>query len=326
MSNTKKSAVWSRAYRAGPLLPLVVLLLLVGSFVELDLSRSEHYLRRMVDFLHLPVFFVLSWLLTDWFVGEEHSFLNGLFKAVACCLFLGAATEIFQPLFGREGSLSDFWLDLLGTLAGASFSLAMRSSSAGWLKTVSCILLAISVCMGSMPVYTAWSDWRVKMESFPVLVDLENGRYRDKLESWWKPVSEESTVSLKERGLLVQSHSGGVVYEALGQNWLNYQSLSLTVFNPGHAFTLYLRIDDSQDTTNYSDRFNRKLELSPGLNSFEIPVSEIENGPKSRKLDLSSISFFYIFVLPEKGEPEKEISQVWELKDVRLLSSSGDNL
>ncbi len=312
MSKASGNSLLKKTVSAGPLLPLVLIALFAGSFVELDLSKSEHHYRRMVDFLHLPVFFILAWLLTDWLSGREKSLFKSALLAFGFCVLLGALTEIFQPFFGREGSFSDFWLDLLGSLAGAAFSLAMSSDSSKELRAFAFLILPFAIFLGAQPVYEAWSQWKLKEKYFPVLANVQ-----PELLHWWKPTNEQSELTIGAQGLEVRAIEGGAVYEALGQNWLTLRKLSVAVFNPGDKFKLNLRVDDDQDCSEFSNRFNKGFELLPGLNQIEIPLSEISSGPENRTLDLSTVRFLYIFVLGG-GSSGTSKKRTWEIREVKL--------
>ena len=57
-----------------------------------------------------------------------------------------------------------------------------------------------------------------------------------------------------------------------------------------------IRVHDDKHNQDFSDRFNVKLQMRPGMNRVEIPLSQIVSGPDSRQLDLANIAGIGVFV------------------------------
>jgi hypothetical protein len=85
-------------------------------------------------------------------------------------------------------------------------------------------------------------------------------------------------------------------------DWSGYEALTLEAFLPSSSpVVLYVSIKDSARAA-YGDRYDAGFELSPGYNRLTIPLEEIENSPKGRRLDLSSIYVILLFVV-DREEP-----------------------
>lgn len=61
-------------------------------------------------------------------------------------------------------------------------------------------------------------------------------------------------------------------------------------------FKLSVRINDCHHNNKYYDRYNKSVEIVPGENRILIPVSEIRNGPCSRKMDTRNIATTILFI------------------------------
>ncbi|HAS75357.1 MAG TPA: succinyl-CoA synthetase subunit beta, partial [Marinobacter adhaerens] len=97
----------------------------------------------------------------------------------------------------------------------------------------------------------------------------------------------------------------GVSLNNLPADWHDYETLSITLFNPSTApLTLTLRINDvAHDRSDhaYNDRYNTRLTLGPGSNTFTRKLVDIENAPDGRSMDMSQVRRMGLFAvrLPE---------------------------
>ena len=87
------------------------------------------------------------------------------------------------------------------------------------------------------------------------------------------------------------------------KDWRSYRSLCFEVYNPYPVEeTLVLRIDDRRDNPDFKDRFNRQLQLVPGMNHFQFPLESLCTSGTNRQLDLSNIERLMVF----KVEPSQK--------------------
>ena len=83
------------------------------------------------------------------------------------------------------------------------------------------------------------------------------------------------------------------------------ERLVITLFNPStEPLALTLRINDvAHDRSEhaYNDRYNTRLILEPGFNTFTRNLADIENAPADRTMDMSQIRRMGLFAvrLPE---------------------------
>lgn len=97
----------------------------------------------------------------------------------------------------------------------------------------------------------------------------------------------------------------GVSLNNLPADWRDFETLVLTLFNPSsEPLALTLRINDvahDRGEHAYNDRYNTRLILDPGFNTFTRNLADIESAPDGRTMDMSQIRRMGLFAvrLPE---------------------------
>lgn len=223
----------------------------------------------------------------DWSLGRR----VGLGLAVG--LAVGGAIEWLQGLIGREPSLNDLRLDLLGALLGAlccvgAGSGAERRLGWGFAIVAGAVLLVLDLRPLAVAVIDEYRAWR----SFPVLSDFstpfETGRWH------------------ADGGLRVVPAPGGVGGNALRvelrpaayagfrlvhfpRDWRGYRELRLRM----HAEAgqrLVCRIHDRAHDDHHADRFNRAFAIVPGWNELTIPLVEVARAPRGRAMAMGDVA------------------------------------
>ena len=97
----------------------------------------------------------------------------------------------------------------------------------------------------------------------------------------------------------------GVSLKYFNRDWQHSTALILSMFNPlDEVLGLVVRINDKlhrEGWQQYTDRFNRSVELEKGWNQVRIALVDVKNAPADRMMDLSSIESIGVFsvALPE---------------------------
>ena len=106
----------------------------------------------------------------------------------------------------------------------------------------------------------------------------------------------------------------GVAFIHFSKNWSGRNFLAFDIINPApESLSLILRLDD-RDAPPYQDRYNGKLEIKPGLNSFKIPFNEFVTTGTQRKLRTDNISSVLLFL------DNPEIKHTLYFDNFRLLN------
>lgn len=222
-------------------------------------------------------------------------------------LATGVLIEVIQYGHNREAD----WRDLLRNLVGSWLVLAWRplflkearTTAGNWLL-VSFTTLLLLVELGSVARIAA-QQFQMNRQ-LPALYDF---RREDAGAFWSGPITTATAHALEgSKSLKISLGTdpySGVSLDNFPSDWRGFSRLTLTLFNPGtRPLPMTLRINDVQHDRGenaYSDRFNIRLDLQPGINTFTIPLAAIEQAPAQRPMTMSEVRRLGLFAtrLPE---------------------------
>jgi hypothetical protein len=268
---------------------------------------------QLINSGHAFVFFCANLFLLRLLLGSfgslKHITLISLFS-----ISFGLFIEFVQPYFGRDKSSLDFSYDILGVLFSALFF-----SQKGRYKTKTRLfLLIIFISLSSLIPFLKLSLWW-KVNQSPVLLNFERF-WEDQIFSLDKDVSLQKVKASKYFN--TKGHAGKLVinskeiYAGFSLNhaksdWRNYSSLSWDiVLLYDQPISINLRIHDSIHNQEYNDRFNKKLTVLPGYNTFKVAISDIEAAPESRKMKMNKISNIKFFLKQAKANTTLYIDNI----------------
>jgi uncharacterized membrane protein YuzA (DUF378 family) len=286
-----------------------------------SLQNQNLFWGPLHDSAHTYAMFLITWLLLRLFssAASNESIDEQGVKATNSVLIIGGvflggiAIEIIQPYFGRSASFLDIYYNLVGIgCAGGVFALSLRKSKAKARHvaayTAIALMLASSLFLPVLGAYTL----RAQEQSLPQLLNFEDA-WQQRL---WRTGGTGLTSLIKapsgweenqSTALQVTFNPGkypGFNFAYPPKTWSGYSHLSFEVFSKLDTDRkLTLRIHDDAHSQDYSDRFNRTLEIKPGLNKIEIPMSEIQNAPRSRAMALDEIAGMALFMVQPEGSP-----------------------
>lgn len=114
---------------------------------------------------------------------------------------------------------------------------------------------------------------------------------------------------------LFPSDYPGIAPVLKSNNWGDYEMLCFDIYNPGNGkIPVTVRIDDRKDFPDYNDRYNRGFIIEPGMNRIRIPLETLVTSGTKRKIRLSKIYRFMIFM----RHPDEKV--VLYLDYIRLVS------
>ncbi len=70
-------------------------------------------------------------------------------------------------------------------------------------------------------------------------------------------------------------------------------------------------VHDRLHNQDHVGRYDKTLHLEQGLNEIEIPLSEIEQGPLGRELDLTNVAGIVLFASERKNSLQIELSDIY---------------
>jgi len=280
------------------------------------------WLREAVNSSHTVLFFILSLVLYYSVIGLNR-YTNRLligFTVLAIGMLLGLIIEMLQSLTQRQASLCDVVSDFYGLSAGlcligliGTIKLHFKKSAAiFWLVTG-----AIFIVAGLKPFLILSWHYIEREQAFPVIADFKADWSSSFIRLDNAEVMEESSLGKTGNADLSvirfkQSEYPGISIVEPESDWSGYQRLCFRIFSSyEYRFNLVLRVHDMVHNQAFEDRYNKKLLVRPGLNEFEINLSEIREGPIGRQMDLKNIAGLTLFSNHQDGQLQFELSNIY---------------
>jgi len=238
---------------------------------------------------------------------QQRERLAALWVLLFCALF-GGGVEIAQSKVGRDGSWSDFYLDLHGAVAGCFIYLALFSSR----RVALLLVFGAAALMGhafTQPFHWRYLEWQRDLQ-LPLLGDFDQqwpspfigASYDAQFSVVTAPAQWRSNKSNVAKVTFPISNWPGFSFRETPPDWRRYQSLSFDVFNGAdQPRQLVVRVHDKNHNNAHSDRFNRTYTIAPGETVIRVPLAAIESAPKDRKMDMANIQTFMLYVVKPKA-------------------------
>lgn len=232
---------------------------------------------------------------------------------------LGVSIELMQYGTARTPDTGDVLRDLTGSLLVLVFGPAaakLRPVNRRFFLQLSVIVLTLIMVW---PFARSLIDDAISWYQFPLLSGFETPFEIDRWEGDGR-LSVESEMSISNGNILKLSLTtdkySGTSLRYFNGNWTSVSSLKMSIYNPDtNPLWIVCRIHDLQHSDGneeYEDRYNHSFLLLPGWNHIKIELSEVEDSPSGRSMDMSRIRGIGIFTvsLPAPG--------VIYLDDIRL--------
>jgi len=279
-------------------------LMLPGSLIAID-ARSLYYLWESG---HLLLFF-LGWHLVYGFCPP----LAHLTFPRQLLLFLVATLVCIAMLEGLQSALSGNAVavtDILGDMAGAILFLSFRYKREikGYAILHGTALLLTGYVL--WPFFCSLSNVIMVRYQFPLLADFETPFEADRFGGNTANVTRTSEQAFRGRhGLRLSLFPGpwsGVTMTDFPSDWQGYERLGFAVHNPGPQVVRFeVSVYDHEhrrERKPFNDCFSRRIDLPAGCwTKVDIPLSEVWEGPKSRKMDMAHIAGIGFFVSRENA-------------------------
>jgi VanZ family protein len=233
------------------------------------------------------------------------------FAFTAALGFLTEAVQVFQTT--RDASLEDLARDaagaaafLLAAAAVRNFA-AMRKGVAGpssRRRGVLGLVLASALMAASAAEFTrTLALYMERARAFPTLYALDG--------SWWEEELIRGQNSRLTYGQTVPRGEGegrmarldlrpglypGLTFDEPYPDWRGWNELVLTIYSDLESpLPIVIRIHDAAHDQSHSDRFNKRLMVRPGRNTFVIALDEVRDAPRRREMDLRRIRAIIVF-------------------------------
>jgi hypothetical protein len=256
------------------------------------------------DVAHVLGFATLAFLAAQYLIAPlEDRIASPLLRYItigAALVGLGITAEAAQILTSRNENFSDVLRDLAGISAGLSahWGLASRVGHA-WAMFVAAFVL---LCIGLFQPVMELAAIRHAHRNFPVLATFESTfdiRAAQAAAVDVEIVAAPSNWGETGHVALLTPNSRrnyhGLAFTNMPRDWHAYSRL---VFRASAAAptVLTVRVNDMEYTGGYADRFNRDIEIDEQPRTIEIPLTEVEAGPRDRQLNLNDVERVAFYV------------------------------
>lgn len=288
---------------------IVIVALVVVSALALFLPVSpwltSHWQNHLWDLGHTLLFFSWSLFALKKLNQSGYSHTASALMSLLMALVVGALIELIQMSLSRDAAFYDLVLDLAGTVIAITIWHAClkyrRKPSVSYFLWVLSLVVLVWVCQ---PLATSLYDGFIARKSFPILISGQSSLELDRL--YGKPLRHYSK-AMSGIGITFTTDRYSLVYlSEFPRDWSGYQSLHLTLYQPDtEPLPVILSIEDAAHRsrgTRYHDRYNLELLLPQGSAQLNIPLSDIQNAARNRRMDISQISRINLYTmdLPRK--------------------------
>lgn len=281
----------------------LILFLSIFLFVGGEAQQKHRLIKDIWDSGHLFLFALMSYGYFSLDSKTSHSISYKIIFTTIISLILGSAIEVIQLLLQREFSRGDIINDVLGGYIGLLALAIFNKQQTLKLKATALILIIFCFSAGLRNMEKHLLDeWNMRQQ-FPVLSDFENQLEMSRWENNKTVLKRtQDFVKTGDYSLKVSFLPGrypNISLEHFINNWSGYKAISYSIYNPdnkNHAFEM--KVYDKRNVSrgrSYNDRFNHKISVAPGWNTFNIPLTDIISAPKNRSMNIRQIKGFSLF-------------------------------
>ncbi|MBN1406487.1 MAG: CIA30 family protein [Calditrichaceae bacterium] len=256
---------------------------------------------------HIFLFGLLIFSISiTWDKYQKLSLLKRLVLIILLTAFLSLLIEAFQYLFKNgKPDLIDVRRNFIGAIG---CFLLITPSKKMTLSILMKTVAVIAILLETIPAGIALFDEIIASKQFPVLADFENDI---EISRWHGDASFIRNLQISKHGeaslyiVFGTTKYSGLVLDYFPRDWSSYNILKFDIYYPKSDSLIFTcRIHDELHIKGqqlYADRFNRRFKLQCGWNEIAIPIKDIENAPKTRKMNICKVLSIGIFTvqLPE---------------------------
>jgi hypothetical protein len=277
------------------------------------------WLRTLYDSLHVPVFGVVA-ICILYLTPANWGGAKRILATTVAVIALGALSELAQIPTNRDASVNDLIADWLGAAGFVCIALVFaRNVSIPRGRRLLLALLGIAfITPPLLPLAKVSAAYVVRTQSLPTLIRFDSPFARVFFRLQNAKLIPQGSVGPASASVDIQLGNGpwpGIVFSDLWPNWASYENLVIGIENPGaDTLPVNLRVHDREHRREqrFRDRFNRTIKLAPGLHVIRISLSEIQDAPDGRQMNLSEIDGLVIFAT------RQEAGRRFVLHEIRL--------
>jgi hypothetical protein len=293
---------------------LAAAIILAALFIPWPFRTLPLPARELLDAMHLPLMLGIT-LWIAWLFDFKASVL----KVCSLALFLELLIEIVQPLTGRSAELRDIINGLIGILLTLPILVQLKAGKERLKMTIAgCTTVALFLLLAeALPPSTAYMGFR---SQYPILSDFDDPWYKYLWHSGFDgnegldcqvEYGHENRIPFACKA--TQPGINSVEFSPGPMDWSAYQVLAVDVSNPGEAFELHIRVDDSESCKDYSCRFTYVAMVPPGRTVLKVPFTRPGENSNQHILNLTNIIRLVLFT------KDVEVGRSFYLNSLQLI-------
>ncbi len=279
----------------------------------LKLPHDTYLWRETQNLGHTPLFgiiaiSILGILTAIRETNNQRRWLDYLLAIIGASI-LGAAVEIAQIWTPGDADIGDLLRDVAGIVSFLGFYLLIDNriksiQGKPWRK-LSILTVSILILGGAIyPVISLTVSYYERNRAFPQLIDFENRWENNFLKIRnvaWKRVDNTFDWPEAHGRKIAQITFYRATYptffiEEPYPDWSDFDTLSFGVYSTQDTtIRLTISIEDSGHNMKFEDRYNLNFKVLPGANSINISLTDIENAPTKRTMQMNAIRAIHIF-------------------------------
>ena len=277
---------------------IAIVILLLAIFVP----QPDHpgiWLQSLIEWLHVPVFGLISLAIvsltpTSWRRSQQF----GL--AFLGSVMLGVLTEAAQIPMQRDAAWEDLIADATGAAGFLAFAYGVGRKPI--VRFVSAISATVVLLWSAAPLIAVTKAIVHRNSQFPVIFngDIDSEKtFVSGLNIHMKTRRSDANDEFYTEARVLHNKGSRIEIRDLVPDWSDYSNLNLRIELLGDLdLTLTVRIHDTlhrRGDQPHSDRFNQRLTLSPGIQSFTISLRNVRSAPQGRLMDMTKIEALILY-------------------------------
>lgn len=306
---------------------LALILIIVSALILLSLHiykppAAGLWLQTFFNSMHVIVFSVVT---INLYVASaalaQLSIPRRIMLTGITVIILGALSEAAQIPGPRDASFGDLLSDWYGSIGALLLILASGSVFAAKRKIrISIYITGTAILLSALaPMIFVTGAYVERNLQEPILVSfgsIFNKTFVRTQHSLLTPISRSNGSQTIGRVSLGNGPWPGLIFHDIWPDWRSYSKLIVELsMSEGKPLEINIRVHDREHGMGdqpYDDRFNMTHSMQPGHFTLQIPLEQIRNAPKARKMDLSQIDGIVVFC------SSKDAGRVFELVEIRL--------
>ena len=277
-------------------------------FFKTDLTDNRVF-QQLWNSGHIILFMVYSFLILKYVnrSTKQVSYLKLFVFIVLSSLLLGVIIELLQSFTGRDKSMYDVQLDLVGAVTGFVIFSKLKQVCSRFVNNAVIFSVAVFFLVSVTPLVLNIIDSVYQQEDFPLLLANKHtteftrfGLTNSKVSYVSSKAESNSQVNILKVDF-IKSDDSAVTLFVPNISWEDYSHIQFEILNPSDkTFSLNFKINQKINNTtlpHFQPSLNYALNLKPGWNNISIKFSDMHMDSRNDKFDFTRVRSLMFFIL-----------------------------